>query len=863
MKFKNVGPSLDLPDHTKQSLEAFKNELSYEFTQKANITTLTRKLVTYIDQQLISLFHKHKLEKGNHICLLALGSYGRRELQLHSDIDLLLLHTENIPKTTLKRAQLFIQDCWDIGLEISHQITTVNACAELASKELSVISTILDMHVVCGRGLLMEELLYQTHPLQMWSSHDYFFAKKQEQNGRYKKYNETAYNLEPNIKYGPGGLRDLQILLTISKRHFGIKNLAEGINYGFITDKEFEELVHCQHFLMSVRFALHVLAQKKEERLLFDYQIKLAALFGYQDTSQSLAIEQFMKAYFKVIKRTRELNDMLLQWFSETILDLPIQNLTPLDESFQLSNDYIEVRHPKVFENNPQTLLQLFLWIAKYPHIKGVRAGTIRLVKQHLYLINSAFRSSNDVTSTFMAILKTGNSPYEALQRMSRYGVLGRYLDCFAAVTGQMQYDLFHVYTVEQHTLFVIRNMARFNTGEYAQQFPLAAQVISNLPTHEILYLAALFHDIAKGRGGDHSELGAKEACAFAERHNLNDHDKKLLFWLVANHLLMSQTTQRQDIYDPKTIHHFCSLLPESHYLDYLYLLTVADICGTNPALWNAWKDSLLKELYWAAHQVIRQEKILLNEATLINTRRKQATAILLQDNVCLADIEALWQTFKGNYFLHESPDIIARHTKAILNCDTFPLILILPHHSQGGTEIFIYMPHNDERFTITTTVLSNQRVTIQEANIITCNNQFDLDTYIILDEENQAFFDEQRTLAIHHELMRHLSDAPLLPTLIQRRLSRTQAHFNITPNITYNEDSEGRYTCLFLTASDRPGLLANVGRIFLSEKIHLHNSKITTVGERVEDMFYITNQHGNLLTTTEKEILRNKLMYD
>lgn len=847
---------------TKQPLEAFKNEISHEFTQNGNIVTLTRKLVSYIDELLISLFHKHTLEKGNHICLLALGSYGRRELQLHSDIDLLLLHSETIPDTCLKRAQCFIQDCWDMGLDISHQITTVNACAELACKELSVISSVLDMHVLCGRGLLMEELLYKTHPLHMWTSHDYFFAKQQEQNRRYKKYNETAYNLEPNIKYGPGGLRDLQILLTIGKRHFGIKNLAEGINYGFITEKEFEELLHCQHFLMSVRFALHVLAQKKEERLLFDYQIKLAALFGYQDTPQSLAIEQFMKAYFKVIKRTRELNDMLLQWFSEAILDLPIQNLTPLDEAFQLSNDYIEVRHPKVFEHNPQTLVQLFLWIAKSPHIKGVRANTIRLVRQHLYLINTAFRSSKAVTDTFMTILKTGNSPYEALQRMSRYGVLGHYLECFAAVTGQMQYDLFHVYTVEQHTLFVIRNMARFNTADYVQQFPLAAQIMSNIPTHEILYLAALFHDIAKGRGGDHSELGALEASDFAARHGLNDADKHLLTWLVSNHLLMSQTTQRQDIYDPKTIHHFCSLLPENRYLDYLYLLTVADICGTNPALWNAWKDSLLKELYWSAHKTMLQEKILLDETALINRRREQAMVILLQDNVSIADVQALWDTFKGNYFLHESPDIIARHTNAILTCNQFPLILILPHHSQGGTEIFIYMPHNDERFTITTTVLSNQHVTIQEANILTCNNQYDLDTYIILDEQNQAFFDEHRTLSIHDELVLHLSCEHQLPTLIKRRLSRTQAHFNIAPKITFSDDSEGRYTCLFLLANDRPGLLAHVGRIFLSEKIHLHNAKITTVGERVEDMFYITNQHGNVLTSNEQEVLRTMLMH-
>jgi len=811
----------------KQTLQQFKDELSHEFTHSGNIIVITRKLVAYIDNLLITLFHKHKLEQSNCICLIALGGYGRRDLQLYSDIDLLVLYTEPLTKAYQQRAELFIQDCWDIGLDVGHQITTVSTCAELASKDLSVISSLLDMRVLCGRGSLMDELVYQIQPLHMWTSHDYFFAKQQEQNNRYKKYNETAYNLEPNIKYGPGGLRDLQILLAIGKRHFGIKKLADGIHYGFITDKEYEELIHCQHYLMNVRFALHMLAKKNEVRLLFDYQIKLAVLFGFQDNPKSLAIEQFMKAYFKVIKRTRELNEVLLQWFAETIVHQQTQQLIPLDDTFQLSNNYIEVRHANAFETNPPALLQLFLWIAKCPNIHGVRAGTIRLIRQNLYLITDNFRSSTAATDTFMAILNTGNNPYEALQRMSQYGVLGHYLDCFAAVTGQMQYDLFHVYTVEQHTLFVIRNMARFNNEHYAPQFPLAAQVMSSLPTYEVLYLAGLFHDIAKGRGGDHSELGAVEADEFAQRHDLSDYNRQLLVWLVRNHLLMSKITQRQDIYDPKTIQHFSSLLPDSNHLDYLYLLTVADICGTNPALWNAWKDSLLKELYLATKQAMRQEKILLDEATLISKRRQHALELLLHNDVNLdarlvnkfpyvvmdprlrgdvihkktylqdeapgsvdnsfsealrpatcsrdpenllnaqhycteidrsgsrelaagrqrsnsqrtLDIQTLWNTFKGNYFLHESPEIIARHTKAILECKQFPLVLIMPHHSLGGTEVFIYMPHRDERFTITTTILSNQHATIQEANILTCNNQFDLDTYIILDKQNRAFF--------------------------------------------------------------------------------------------------------------------------
>lgn len=845
----------------KQSIKQLKEELIAKFCQHANITTLSQKLTHHIDTVLINLFNKHHLNQNNHFCLLALGSYGRRELQLYSDIDLLLLHSENATKSDLQQAPLFIQDCWDIGLEVSHQITTVNACAELASQDLSVISSILDMYLICGRGSLMEELRYQTQTLHMWSSHDYFFAKRLEQNKRYEKYGETAYNLEPNVKYGPGGLRDLQVLLNISKRHFGIKKLADGINCGFITDKEYDELIYCQHFLWRVRFALHMLAHKNEERLLFDYQVRLAAIFGYHDSPTSLGIEQFMKAYFKVIKRCRELNEMLLQWFAEAIVYAPKQRLIPLDDCFQLSNQYIEVRHAKVFRQKPQALLELFLWIAKDPKIEGVRANTIRLIRQHLYLVNKRFRASLPATTTFMDILKTANSPYKVLQRMSRYGVLGHYLDCFAAVTGQMQYDLFHVFTVDQHTLFVIRNLGRFLNARYAPQFPLAYTLMASINKREILYLSALFHDIAKGRGGDHSELGADEARQFAERHRLNESEQHLLIWLVQNHLLMSHTAQRQDIYDPQTISAFCNHLPQTEYLDYLYLLTVADICGTNPSLWNAWKDSLLKELYYAAKQLMHQEKALLDETSLISLRRQQAMEILVKNGVSATAVQNLWKDFKSKYFLHELPGIIAHHTQAILDCKQFPLVLIMPHHSEGGTEVFIYMPHRDERFTITTTVLSNHHATIQEATILTSDNNFDLDTYIILDEKNQAFFDEKQTLIIHQALMKHLADFNQLPSIARRRLSRTQAHFRRKPQITFSVDRQQQYTCLFLITQDRPGLLASISRVFLSEKIYLHNAKIATAGERVEDMFYISNQQGQLLSTEEQESLRIKLV--
>ena len=847
----------------KNTVRQFKEKLREEFDQKTNISTIMRKLLVFIDDLIINLFIKNQLDQGDNFCLLALGSYGRRELLLYSDIDLLLVHTDQISKAKLHCAQAFIQDCWDVGLEISHQITSVSACAKLASRDVTVISSIMDMFLLCGRGSLMEELNYQTHPLHMWTSQDYFVAKLQEQKKRDIKYGETAYNLEPNVKYGPGGLRDLQILLSIGKRHFNIKKLADGIAYEFITDKEYEKLMHCQHFLWRVRFALHHLADKAEERLLFDYQIKLANFFGYQDAPHSLAIEQFMKDYFKIIKRNRELNEMLLQWFDETIVHSPKQKLQRLDNEFQLSNYYIEVRNARIFSQHPQALLKLFLWIAKRADIEGVRASTIRLIRESLYLINKRFKMSLETTELFMNILKTDNGPYEALQYMNRYGVLAHYLDCFAMVTGQMQYDLFHVFTVDQHTLFVIRNISRFKQEQYVQKFPLCAQIMPTLEKPEILYLGALFHDIAKGRGGDHSELGAIESHYFAQNHQLEKEDCDLLIWLVRNHLLMSQTAQRQDIYDPNTIKNFCQLLPQPHYLDYLYLLTVADICGTNPNLWNAWKDSLLKELYRAAKHMLHKEQALMDETALITVRKQYALTLLVSEGISHKAVEQLWRQFKDKYFLHESPEVIARHTKAIITCKQFPLVMIMPHHSQGGTEVFIYMPHRDARFTITTSVLSNHHVTIQEAMIITCDNQFDLDTYIILDEQNQAFFDKRRSAEIQQALCTHLAQKNQLPVVSQKRRSLLLAHFKVKTQINYSDDLLNKHTSLFLVTGDRPGLLATISSIFLTLNIHLHNAKIVTAGERAEDMFYITNQQNQALNSEEKEILRQKLIQE
>lgn len=833
----------------QQAIEAFKKQ---EPIQK-----ITKHFVKAVDLILIELFHTCKLDDGHRFTLLSIGGYGRRELQLYSDIDLLILYSNQLLEEEQHRVEQFIQICWDVGLEISHQITTPEACADLATEDITIISSLLDMRLLCGNTALIEELQYLTHPLHMWNSHDYFIAKCKEQEHRYKRYNETAYNLEPNIKNGPGGLRDIHILGHIAKRHFKTKKLSDGILHGFLTEKDYEELIHCRRFLWRVRFALHWCAQKKEDKLLFDYQAKIAPFLNYKDIPGALAIELFMKDYFKIIKRTRELNDILLQWFNEAII-FPHYRLISLDGAFQLANHYIEVKSSTTFQENPEKLLTLFLWMAALPEIQGVRANTIRLIHQSTYLISQAYRNNPRHHQLFLEIFKQPNGPYHALRHMNRYGVLGRYLPCFQQVIGQMQYDLFHIYTVDQHALFVIRNLVRFQDD--AQNFSLCTRLMKSLPQCEILYLSALFHDIAKGRGGDHSELGAEETAQFALQHQLNQEDHALLVWLVRHHLLMSHTAQRKDIYDITVIAEFCQQLPHSHYLDYLYLLTVADICATNPKLWNAWKDSLLQELYYAAKLHMHQDKEQSSNTKLIEERKASALKVLSSTNFHSSEINKLWQQLNHRYFIHESAAMIALQTQAILAATHYPLLLIQSHHSDAAMELFVYMPHQDERFAITTAVLNHCNITIREANILTNKNHFDLDTYVILDEAHPTWIPKQKINLIRQELKVHL-DQKKLPPIPHRRITRLHAHFSFTPQVTFQELTHPQCTQLLLIASDRPGLLAHISQIFLKFNLHVHHAKIETAGERAEDTFSLTNAHHQPLTIIEQENLRKTLL--
>lgn len=610
--------------------------------------------------------------------LLAVGGYGRRELHPNSDIDLMIL-VRKIHKRLNSPIQDFITFLWDIGLEVGHSVRTVKECVSEAKQDITVATNIQESRLLIGSEKLFVAQKDKCSPKNIWKSNDFFTAKLAEQEKRHERYHDTAYNLEPNIKEGPGGLRDIQMIGWIAKRHFNVETLADLIQHGFLTDNEYKALHEGQAFLWRVRFGLHLITGRREDRLLFEHQRELAKQFGYQDTAKRLAVEQFMKVYYRTIMELSRLNEMLLQFFQEEIL-FAKESGKPIviNNRFQSRKGFLEIKYESVFKNYPFALLEIFLLLEQNPDLKGVRANTIRAIRNHRYLIDVEFREDLRCKSLFMEILRQQRGVTHELRRMNRYGILAKYIPVFGNIVGQMQHDLFHVYTVDEHTLMVIRNIRRFTVPDFSSEFPLCSDVIRNIPKQELLILAGLFHDIAKGRGGDHSKLGAVDAKEFCDAHGLSRYDSNLVVWLIENHLLMSSTAQKQDISDPDVVFKFAKKLGGQIYLDYLYLLTVADIRATSDNVWNSWKDTLLRDLYHATRKRLRKglENPII-QSDYIEEIKKTTVDTYLTNETDSKDLEIIWENMGDEYFLRYQPDEIYWHYQNIKSHNKDPLVII------------------------------------------------------------------------------------------------------------------------------------------------------------------------------------------
>ncbi len=848
---------------TDNQLAIFRNALAegteilaQGFQEGVAVSTLVSLRAKMIDSLLKRAWERN-IPEDIDAALVAVGGYGRGELHPSSDIDLMILVEPKVRKRIKVNLEQLLTFLWDIGLEVGHSVRSVKECAKEAKNDITVITNIMESRLLAGSHEMLRKMREATSPKKIWPSDKFFKAKWQEQTERYGKYDDSATNLEPNLKEGPGGLRDIQTVGWVAKRYFGCETMHGLVGHHFLTESEYEALMEGRSLLWKIRFALHLQTGRREDRLLFDYQRTLAHEFGFVDQEHSLAVEQFMQRYYRTAIRIERLNERLLQLFEEAILlENQPADILSINKRFQARNGFIEVTNENIFKRYPFALLEIFLLLQQYPELKGVRASTVRLIRSHRHLIDDKFRNDLRAKSLFMEIIRQPNGVTSELRRMNRYGILSAYLPVFGNIIGRMQYDLFHVYTVDEHTLFVVRNLRRFAVSWRSNEFPLCSDIINRLPKPELLYLAGLFHDIAKGRQGDHSELGAIDAWDFCKNHGLSDYDSKLVSWLVKNHLLMSITAQRQDIHDPEVALNFAKKVGTIARLDHLYLLTVADFRATDPKKWNSWKDSLLKELYNMARRAMLrglEHPHDINE--LIQEKQKDASEEILRSGIPAERINRLWRTLSVDYFLYSSVEEIISHTEFILSNqdDIGPAIKLRSKTGRGGSEVFIYSRDRIGLFAMITALLDQLRLNVVDARIETTTDGRSLDSYRVLEDDGSAIDDADREQKIIRAMKNGLNNPNSINFNISRRVPRQMKHFKIPTQIDFSQDHTHQRTILKLITADRPGLLARVGHAFTCCGVNLKAAKIATIGAEAEDTFFITGEDKKQIEDPQK----------
>ncbi|EOD56797.1 bifunctional uridylyltransferase/uridylyl-removing protein GlnD [Aeromonas molluscorum] len=852
-------------DNCKEYLSRFLGWLHERFDAGDNIIELVATRSLYMDQLLTRLWHKFGFDQETHLTLIAVGGYGRGELHPHSDIDLLILYEgDDLDEGLGLRIGEFIALLWDLKLEVGQSVRNVAECTQQGLADITVATNLIEARYITGNLGGFETLQQATRPEVFWPSEDFFRAKRAEQAQRHQQFLGTAYKLEPDLKSNPGGLRDIQTLAWVARRHFGATTLYEMTSHGFLNRAEYRELLDCQNFLWKVRFALHMAINRGDNRLLFDRQRTVAEMLGFEG-EVNRPVEQMMKRFYQTVRRVSELNEMLLQLFDEAILGNTAMDVRRISDEFQLRGRLIDAVDAELFAQDPAAILRLFYQIAQHPEIAGIHSATLRQLREARRKLDCWLQEIPECRRLFMALLRHPNGIGQPLTLMHKYGILAAYLPQWNLIVGQMQFDMFHAYTVDEHTHRLLKNIHHFPTSASRQTHPLCHEIVNRLRKPELLCIAALFHDIAKGRRGDHSELGAVDALEFCQLHGLDRYESRLVAWLVRHHLLMSVTAQRRDIHDPEVVTDFAQKVRDEQHLDLLYCLTVADICATNDSLWNDWKGTLLRELYFTTQKALRQGLENPPDIRLrIRENQRQARQLLSQRHLDDASITALWSDFKADYFLRHSPEQIAWHSRHILEQEgagETPLVTIGKHPTRGGSEVFIYCRDTPNLFATVASALDQKNLNIHDAQIMSSRSGYVLDTFIVL-EPNGEPISPNRTATIRKALEKALQEPGKL-VLRNKPLSRRHRQFSVPTRVVFlPHKGENRHTLLELTALDTPGLLARIGAVFQQCGLSLHAAKITTIGERVEDFFSLTNRAGEPLTQAEQLALEEKLVH-
>lgn len=843
----------------RKLLSDFNEQQFIKFDQGEAVSTLLTERTSFIDQLLKKIwFHFFSKNDSENLSLIAIGGYGRGELQPYSDIDLLILSEQ--AENYQSKISDFITYLWDIGFEVGHAVRTLEQCIQDGKSDITTATSLLESRWLTGNFDSFLSLQNVFNLKSFWPSHAFFAAKLEEQKARHKRYHNTLHQLEPNIKESPGGLRDIQTILWVAKRHFGADTLQELLQHNFISLKEFKEIQSAYHYLNRIRFALHRLKKRNENRLLFDHQQQLATpVYTDDETEVDMvkSVEAYMKPYYQKVHIIARLNEILLQHFREDIYHFEEDHIQQINPRFRLVNQYLDVIKENLFVKNPTALLEVFIIIENYDQmIEGIRSRTIRLIRDNLHLIDDQFRSDPINKALFIELFRQRKGVNAALKRMYAYGILGAYLPAFQKITGLMQFNIFHAYTVDEHTMLVIRNLRRFFIKKFAYEFPTAHQVSQQLCKPEILLLAGLFHDIAKGRNGAHEKLGAVDAKEFAHKHNLNKNDSELLSWLVLRHLDFSYVAQKKDLSDPQVIQQFAKKVGSQERLDHLYLLTLADVRSTSDEVWNDWKNQLFLQLYNNTSKALdatsNQPKDRIKQAIY---NKEKASEQLKKRGLTPSEFQSFWHAFeKTDFFNRQSVAEIARITRGLYDKSHDAInIQVQPTTSRGATEIIIFMHDRDYLFAQFSQILDKLNLNIVEAKIYSGEDDMTLVIIYCLDADSQSITDESVLMDIEETLKYQLYlKEDFLPS--SQPEPRRIRCFETPTEISFDTLTD-QLIELTIHTKDIPGLLAKIGMAFRQCQIRVYDAKINTVGEKAEDTFIISSTNEDSLHLRHKQI--------